>query len=332
MVLNKNSRIAIVAPSSGASAAFDNVFQSGLNNLRKMGYELHVYPTCHMSSDHLYKHPELRAKDLNDAFRDKTIDGIICSIGGYESVRVLEYLDMDMILDNQKFIMGFSDSTTFLSYLNQLGMVTYYGLSVMAGFAQIHNDKVYNSSIQSFLQDQWHEFEWTVSDCYVNGYKDWSKYDGDYLESKENSNAYESYGDDFSGVLWGGCIEVLEFLKGTKYWPDLSFFKDKVIFFETSEEKPTPEQVGYFIRNYASQGILQVVSGIVFGRCMNYTDEDYESLKKIVLDIYEVELNIKPNVIFNVDIGHTDPKWIMPLGLKAQFKQSNKTCKISRGL
>ncbi len=65
---------------------------------------------------------------------------------------------------------------------------------------------------------------------------------------------------------------------------------------------------------------------------MNYTDEDYDLLKKIVLDIYEVELNIKPNVIFNVDIGHTDPKWIMPLGLKAQFNQSNKTCKISRGL
>jgi muramoyltetrapeptide carboxypeptidase LdcA involved in peptidoglycan recycling len=296
-----------------------------------MGYDTIVYPTCEMSSDYLYNHPELRAKDINDAFADDSVAGIICSIGGYESIRILEYLDTEMILSHPKPIMGFSDSTTFLAYLNQLGIVTYYGPSVMAGFAQLHNDTDNLKNIQSFMQSDWETYTWAVSDKYMNGYKDWHTYAGEYLEVHDNKNGYEAFGNDFSGLLWGGCIEVLEFMKSTKYWPELSFFKDKVIFFETSEEKPTPDQVGYFFRNYAIQGILNEVSGVVIGRCMNYSDDEYESLKKIILDIYRIELNIEPNIVFNAEFGHTDPKWILPLGLDAQFNQNTKTCTISRG-
>ena len=42
------------------------------------------------------------------------------------------------------------------------------------------------------------------------------------------------------GRLIGGCIEVLEFAKGTEIWPEQNHWKDSILFFETSEEKPEP--------------------------------------------------------------------------------------------
>ena len=52
----------------------------------------------------------------------------------------------------------------------------------------------------------------------------------------------------------GGCIEVLEMIKGTKAWPKLKTWENSILFFETSEEKPEPTYVEYWLRNYGSQG------------------------------------------------------------------------------
>ncbi|WP_230192654.1 LD-carboxypeptidase [Paenibacillus sp. CECT 9249] len=46
-------------------------------------------------------------------------------------------MNTEVVRNNPKFIMGFSDATTFLSYFNQLGVITFYGPSVMAGLAQL---------------------------------------------------------------------------------------------------------------------------------------------------------------------------------------------------
>ena len=77
------------------------------------------------------------------------------------------------------------------------------------------------------------------------------------------------------GRLIGGCIEVLEMLKGTALWPEPAAFEGALLFLETSEETPDPRYILYWLRNYAAQGILQArerpavfqaLSGRVFGR------------------------------------------------------------------
>ena len=45
------------------------------------------------------------------------------------------------------------------------------------------------------------------------------------------------------GTLVGGCAEVLEFLKGTPFWPAPEFWEGKIVFLETSEAVPTVVQV-----------------------------------------------------------------------------------------
>ncbi|MBI9012753.1 MAG: LD-carboxypeptidase [Clostridiales bacterium] len=332
MILKKGSKVALISPSNGLSEMFPDVFESGVKNLETFfNYEVVICPSCTKSTEFLYNNPKFRAEEINNVFADTTIDGIICSIGGYESVRILDYLDIELILNNPKLIMGFSDSTSFLTYLNILGLKTYYGHSVMAGLAQLHHFPNSLDQVKKYLTTDWEEFEWTCSDEYVDGYKDWFVYPSEVLDPKANNQCYEVFSNKMmKGQLWGGCIEVLEGLKGTKYWPAPEFFDGKILFFETSEEKPTPDQVGYMIRNYATQGLLNRVEGIVFGRCKDYTNDEYNELKRIILNIFEIELEIAPKVIFNLDFGHTDPKWILPYGVDVEFNCESKTLVIKK--
>lgn len=324
------SRIAIISPSNGLPYLFSDIYELGLKNLKEvLGFEIVEFPTARMSTEELYNNPKLRAEDINRAFKDESIDGIISSIGGYEAVRILKYLDEDVILNNPKLIMGFSDSTAFLAYLNKLGLVTFYGPSIMAGFAQLKSLPIeFQDHLKSFLFSDEIPYSYQAYKKWTNGYKDWNNKAtlGECTEFIDNNGwNFLQEGKKVRGKLWGGCIEVLEFLKGTDYWPDRDFWNDKILFFETSEEKPLPDNVGYMLRNYGIQGILEKVKGIIFGRPKDYSDEEKQELNNLVLDILKKEFNVTDiPVVMNVDFGHTDPKIILPLGCMVEIDPDAK--------
>ncbi|TVY11807.1 S66 peptidase family protein [Paenibacillus cremeus] len=324
--LKPGSRIAIISPSSGLPFLFPDIYELGLRQLKELlGLEIVEMPTARMSPEELYRNPKLRADDINRCFADDSIDGIITSIGGYESVRILPYLDTELIVSHPKLIMGFSDASTFLCYLNQLGMVTFYGPSVMAGLAQMtHQPKEFVQHLQSFLFSGDFPYAYTPYPRWANGYQDWSILEtlGELRDVHDNEDGWRFLqgGAIEEGYLWGGCIEVLEFFKSTDYWPDPAFWRDKILLFETSEEKPLPMQVGYMLRNYGMQGILGQVKGVMFGRAKDYTPQQKQELNKIIQDViaFEFGADLIP-VVVDVDFGHTDPKLILPLGARVQL-------------
>lgn len=118
------------------------------------------------------------------------------------------------------------------------------------------------------------------------------------------------------GQLWGGCIEVLDMMNGTLAWPGKDFWNDKILFFETSEDKPTPSQIGFVLRNWGMQGILPKLKGLLVARPKSYTDDEKAELdneiKRIVVDEFECE---ELNIVTNMDFGHTDPRHLLPLGI-----------------
>lgn len=88
--LKPGSRIAIISPSNGLPYLFPDIYELGLKQLREaFGLEVVEMPSARMSPSEVYNNPQLRAQDINHCFENKEIDGIITSIGGYESVRVL---------------------------------------------------------------------------------------------------------------------------------------------------------------------------------------------------------------------------------------------------
>src|SRR4029077_6174014 len=93
-----------------------------------------------------------------------------------------------------------------------------------------------------------------------------------------------------TGHLIGGCADVPDFLKGTPWWPEPECWDGAIFFLETSEEIPSPTLVRDWLRNYASQGILQRLAGLLFGRPYispksHHTFQEYdEVLLKMVRD------------------------------------------------
>lgn len=114
------------------------------------------------------------------------------------------------------------------------------------------------------------------------------------------------------GRLIGGCIEVLEFAKGTVLWPEEKYWNNCILFLETSEDQPNPSLLRYWLRNYAVQGILQKASGIIFGKPQ---DEKYygEYKEEILKVMKEFDLENTP-ILYNMNFGHTEPKFILPIG------------------
>ena len=332
--LHPGDRIAIVSPSWGGPSQFPLVYEKGLRVLREqLQLEPVEFPTARMDAEQLRLHPEVRAADLNAAFADRSIAGIISSIGGDDSVRILEHLDAKTIRANPKLIMGYSDFTTLLAYLNFLGNVTFHGPSVMAGIAQaaaLGSD--YLERLKGWLLTNPASRTYRGFDFYVNGCPDWAVAETVGEVNPPNPSAgwhWLQTAGTRQAYFWGGNIEVLEFMKGTDYWPERQFFEDKFLLLETSEEVPPPLQVERFLRNYGTQTILRRIQGLVVGRPRGYSDKQKSQLEAGVRRIVvEEQGRTDIPIILDFDIGHTDPQLVVPFGIRAEIDSESGSVEL----
>jgi muramoyltetrapeptide carboxypeptidase LdcA involved in peptidoglycan recycling len=331
--LHQGDKISIVSPSWGGPSVFPHIYEAGIEVLREMGLEIVEFPTARASARFLYENPQARAEDINNAFADPDIKAIVTTIGGDDSVRILPYLDTKTIHDNPKILLGFSDSTTLLTYCNQQGVVTFNGPSVMAGFAQLKNFPRAEEHVKEMLFTSHSTYIYSSYEEFTHGYPDWKEVNNtgkvnELIANTEGWNWLQG-SSTVKGKLFGGCIVVLEFLKGTDFWPPLDFWDDKILFLETSEEKPPPAHVKWMLRNYGMQGIYDRIVGILFGRPRDYSLEEKNELNQAISDVLNIEFNKSDlPIVTNMDFGHTDPQNIIPLGIQAEINIADKTVKL----
>ena len=137
--LQKGDKIAVVSLSSGmlGDDNFIHKYYIAKERLEKeFGLEVIAMPNALKGSEFVYKHPESRAKDLMAAFKDKSIKGIFCAIGGDDTVRLLPYIDYAVIKNNPKIFMGYSDTTVNHLMMNKAGIVSFYGPCIMCEFGE----------------------------------------------------------------------------------------------------------------------------------------------------------------------------------------------------
>jgi muramoyltetrapeptide carboxypeptidase LdcA involved in peptidoglycan recycling len=324
--LTPGDTIAVLTPSWGGPHSFPHIFDHGLKILQEeFGLNIKEYPTTRMSAKALYLEPEARAADVNAAFADPTVKAIFTSIGGSESVRILPYLDAETIRSYPKILMGFSDISTLLVYGRLQGLITFNGPAVMAGFAQLGRwPHEFADHIRTMLFDGPAHYTYQPYTVWSEAYPDWGDpaNTGQIYDLRPNHSGWQwlQGAGTARGELFGGCIEVLEFLKATPFWPSSDFWRNKILFFETSEEVPGPQQVQYMLRNYGMQGAYDQAAGLLFGRARGYSEQDKTALKEKILAVVATEFG-RPDlpVVVNMDFGHTDPQFIMPLGVQAEL-------------
>ena len=326
----RGDKVAVVSLSWGGlgDPAFIHRFYIAKERLEKeFGLEVIPMSNTLKGSEFIASHPELRAKDLMEAFTDRNISGIFCAIGGDDTIRILPYIDFDVIKNNPKIFMGYSDSTINHFMMYKAGLVSFYGPSVMGEFGEYVKMFDYTKrAVQDLLFGNTENYHMLSSPEWSDDYVYWDEKNINVEKNMRlESRGYEILqGIGISeGHLIGGCIDVFPMAIGTEIWPSLDKWENAVLFIETSEEKPSPQMIKYILRNLAAQGILKIINGIIVGKPQG--EAYYEEYKSVISTVvsFEEKLTDLP-VFYNVNIGHASPIGILPYGIKVRLDCENK--------
>jgi len=318
--LAPGSRVALVTPSWGGPSTFPERHEMGVRELReRFGFEVVEMPHVRSDADWLWRNPQARADDMNAAFADSTIDGIIATIGGDDSVRILPYLDSAILSTNPKVLMGYSDITTLHTFAIINGLQTFYGPSVMSGIAENGGTFPFTEDwIRRTIMNTAPVGNLNASTAWTGQHIPWED-----LEQQDRPRTTElnpgwhwlQGSKRVEGHLIGGCLDVLEFLKGTAWWPDMHLWEGAVFYWETSEDVPSPTLVSYWLRNYGMMGVIDKLSAMLVGRPCGYSDKQRTELPDVIRHIVAEEFG-RPDlpIVTNLDFGHTDPQLTLPNG------------------
>lgn len=328
--LRKGDKVAIVSLSSGmiGDKQFIHKYYLGKQRIRdEFGLEAIAMPNALKGSKYLYEHPQARAKDFMDAFKDKSVKAIICAIGGDDTIRLLPYIDFEVIKNNPKIFMGFSDSTINHLMCYKAGLVSFYGPCLMCNFAEY--GKMYEYEIQaikSVLFESSDSYEIKPSPTWTDEFVPWKEENINTVKKMKPSRGYEVLQGKGKarGRLLGGCLELAPMLFGTDIWPAKDEWKGKIMFIETSEEQPSCDELTWVLRGLNAQGILSVINGIIVGK--PYNGKYYEEYKEVFAKVVGREAD-RPDlpIIYNVNFGHGVPINIIPYGVECELDCENKT-------
>ncbi len=295
------------------------------------GLAVKCMPHALKGSEFVAKNPRLRAKDLMDAFQDPSVYAIFCAIGGDDTIRTLPYINLDIIRNNPKIFMGYSDTTINHFMMHKAGLVSFYGPSVMCEFGEYVKMFDYTKkAVKDILFGTWDEYELLPSPEWTDDNIPWQDSNKNIPHSmKKDKHGYEIINGKgiVKGRLLGGCIEVFMMANGTAIWPALDEWSNSILFFETSEEKPAPDFILWTLRNLAAQGILNAINGIIVGKPKDETY--YEEYKKAIRQVVAEEEHLTElPVFYNVNFGHAKPIGILPYGIETELNCGKKTIRF----
>jgi len=334
--LKKGDKIATISLSSGLAGdkEFRYRYEIGKKRLENLfGLKVVEMPNSLKGSKYLSNNPKARAVDMMNAFKNKEIKAIFSNIGGDDTLRLLPYIDFDVIKNNPKIFMGYSDTTVnhFMCY--KAGLTSYYGPSVLAEFAEnveMHDYTV--KWIKKVLFNNKTIGEIESSNYWTSQMLPWENRENSKIKRELNKEkrGYELLQGEgvVKGELIGGCIEVLDWLRGTILWPDLEAWENKILFLETSEEKPTPIEIRRYLRSLDAIGIFERLNALIIAKpqAEKYYEEYKEEYLKVIRD--EAKRDDLP-IMYNMNFGHTAPMFILPYGVEAEIDCDNNRFRIN---
>ena len=331
--------VGIVSLSSGILGEPHIQFETetGIRRLEEYGLNIKFMPHALMGLDYVKAHPEKRADDLLLAFHDPEIDMILCAIGGDDTYRLLPYLfDHDELANSvtDKVFLGFSDTTINHLMLHKVGLTTFYGQAFLPDICELSSEMLpYTRKYFEELINTENISEICPSDIWYEERKSFGiDQAGKPLISHPNSGFELLQGPSvFSGKILGGCIDsIYDMFNGDRYadmpvlckkyhlFPDPEDWKGRILLLETSEEKPSPEKYRKALEYLKQTGVFEAVSGLLIGKPMDETyAQEYRLLLTKVIDRPDLP------IVFNLNVGHSLPRCIIPFGINA-FVDVNK--------
>jgi muramoyltetrapeptide carboxypeptidase LdcA involved in peptidoglycan recycling len=324
--LRPGDTIGIISPSWGGPAVFPHRVEQGLRALQSLGFNVKMAP--HASNQHGFVSgtAQNRAADIHEMFADPGVRMILASIGGNHSNHLLPHLDFNLIRQNPKIFMGFSDVTVLnLAIWHTTGLVTFNGPALMTDFGEY-------PAMLSYTREQFLRMVGSTSPLGVlPASTEWTEEFLDWGQKKDLQRPRQLQPSPpwvwlrpgaAQGPLVGGCLESLDHLKGTRFWPDL---QGAILFLETSEEKPSPETVDSMLMDFENMGVFDCITGMLFGRPYGYTAIEKQQFHEVILERTQA-YNFP--ILAEMDFGHTSPQLTLPIGIPARLDSTGQTFSI----
>lgn len=297
--LNPGDTIALIAPSSPTTK--ENV-ERAKNKLMEMGFKVKIGRSCYEAYGYLSGTDEIRANDINQMFSDSQVDGIICLRGGYGTPRILDLIDYNIIRNNPKVFVGYSDITALhLAFTQISNLITFHGPMASSDIIGNFSEFSRTSLLKAITNTE------PVGNIY----------------NPQGEEIITMNGGIAEGSIIGGNLSLIVDTIGTPYEIDL---KGKILFIEEIGEDPY--KIDRMINQLRLTGKLKEAEGIILGdfkNCDSSKHSESLTLEQIFND------HIKPigkPTISNLRAGHCEPMITLPFGVKARLDADKKELTI----
>ncbi len=296
--LQPGDTIGVVAPASPFSK---ETFEKSCARWREWGYKV-VFDDSIFDREPPYfaGTPERRARQIEAMFRRPDVRAIICARGGYGCNYLLGKIDLDLIRNNPKIFMGYSDVTTLLTWFRDAtGLVTFHGPMMNKDYAS--EEGVHKLSLLAAL----------------GGASEWNLGSAAGMEALVAGKA--------EGTLYGGCLSMLVASLGTPYEIQTN---DTLLFLEDVAAKPF--QVDRMLMHLRLAGKFDGVRGIIFGEMLDCRQSDNQgyTLQDVVKRVLG-DLGIP--IAYGLRSGHVSRgNATLPIGVRAFLSVGEKASVIIR--
>lgn len=287
--------VGIIAP---ASPTTEERVRKAHDKLIQMGFKVKMGKSPYERYGYLSGSDSIRAEDINEMFRDKEVDGIICIRGGYGTPRILDLLDYEAIKNNPKVFVGYSDITALHIAFTQIAdLVTYHGPMVasdmIGNFSQFSKDNLYKAIMETDPIGK--------------------------ISNPQGEEIITINGGIAEGNIIGGNLSLIVDTIGTPYEIDVN---GKILFIEEIGEEPY--NIDRMLNQLRLAGKLHDAVGIILGDFNNCVSEKHDenlTLEQVIED------HIKPvgkPTIYNLQAGHCEPMVTIPFGVRARLDADKK--------
>jgi muramoyltetrapeptide carboxypeptidase LdcA involved in peptidoglycan recycling len=322
--LRRGDKVAVLSPAAGLPEVFPAPYEQGLQRLREI---FQLEPVEYPTTRKMHSSPQDRARDLHAAFADPEMKAILASIGGDDQIKILKYLDPELIKAHPKPFFGYSDNTNLHNFLWNLGLISYHGGSIMVEFGR--SGAMHPYTLKSLKHALFEQGEREIQPAleYTDEPPDWN----DPANLSRHPTLFPTTGWTWlnadkiaEGTLWGGNLEILDWnLRANTYIQPVEAYAGKIFYFETSEEMPSATEVYRILMCMGERGLLQQCAALLMARPKAWSHEHPNSGEEKATFVSEQVEAVKqalneyhPSVltVFNLDFGHTDPQFVLPNG------------------
>ena len=290
--LKPNSTIGIISPSYWLD---DKMLKKTSKYFTDLGYNIILGSSNFLRYGPFAGTPQDRAKDIHAMFKNPKVDAIICARGGYGANKVLPLLNYDLIKNNPKIFLGYSDITAFLLSISQkTELITFHG-PMLSSFEENFIDYNYLRMLKVLQLNNKRKI-----------------FSSPTLPVKVLKSGIGR------GKIWGGNMTLLINRLGT---PNALFTENIILFLEDVNEYLYSFERN-LIQMYESK-MLNNINGLIIGELYNFKDELVpfnKNTDEIVMDICN-KLDIP--IISNFPCGHGKYQCTLPISVPVELNATS---------